>query len=391
MGRIRTVKPELIQQPWFATLTDAAARTYYGLLSVVDDAGRCAADPAFIAGQIFWGRQRTAGAIGRQLAELERANIIQKYTISGSEYLQILGWHEKGSPVYQQINKPQGEKFPAPESTDDRPSSGRETGPDPIRSDPIRNEPKDLSPAGARAIPPAPPPHTTPSDGGQLGSGKPGPRETQQEAATSGQSSRSAVGNVAEPQIGPTPDRSDRPPSVGDYDHQDPSARGRLADLTYRRVSDARVAIAAELRLPAPLPFPLIAPSSRAGSFRQLLDRVREEGTAAPLVCGRVVDNLIAQAREERSVEWLAEKAFGEGPWRTAREWMPGAAARRRGPQRGDLQPPPRKPDPSPPVVTVSLEERSAAAAELARARAELFGAGPRREEPDPPNRGAEP
>lgn len=161
MGRIRSVKPELQQQPWFATLTDAAARTYYGLLGVVDDYGRCAADPLFVAGQIFWGQQRSAIAIGRQLAELERAGVIRRYRARGGEYLEILGWFDKGGPLYQHINKPQGERFPAPESDDDRPAAGPQdgpaNGPDPIRSDrdPIRS---DQDPPPAYAIPPSPEP-----------------------------------------------------------------------------------------------------------------------------------------------------------------------------------------------------------------------------------------
>lgn len=157
MGRIRTVKPELHQQPWFATLTDAAARTYYGLLGVVDDCGRCPADSLFIGGQIFWGQSRSAAAIGRQLAELERAGILRRYRSRGGEYLEILGWRDKGSPLYQHINKPQGERFPAPESDYDRPQNRPENGTDPIRSgsDPIRSG-SELSPAPA--IPPDPVP-----------------------------------------------------------------------------------------------------------------------------------------------------------------------------------------------------------------------------------------
>lgn len=236
-----------------------------------------------------------------------------------------------------------------------------------------------LSLAGAREPQPAAPPvvpATIPPDGGKLGRGQPEPRATQQETATPGQRACAAVGNVAEPQIGPTPDRSDRPPSGGSYDDQDARARGRLAEATYRRVSDARIAIAADLKLPAPLPFPPLGPSSRAGSFRDLLDRVREEGAAAPLVCDRIVSNLVAQAREERSVEWLAEKTFGEAPWRTAREWMPGAAARRRGPAKGDPLPPapPRRRDPQPAPIVVADDERAAVAQMAAELSARLTG-----------------
>lgn len=138
------------------------------------------------------------------------------------------------------------------------------------------------------------------------------------------------------------------------YNPDDPRSRGRLAEATYRRVSDARVAIAAELKLPEQLPFPAVTPSSRAGSFRDLLDRMREEGALAAVVCDRVVENLIAQAREERSIEWLAEKAFSEGGWRTARGWMP-AASRPAKPARpgAPAAAPSRKPDPGPAAVVL--------------------------------------
>jgi hypothetical protein len=197
---------------------------------------------------------------------------------------------------------------------------------------------------------------------------------------------------------------SPAPTPVGYDPVRDPMAIGRLAEATYRRVSDALIRVSAELKLPAPLPFPAINPGSSERT-RDARDRVREEGADAPAVCDRVVANLIAQAREERSVEWLAEKAFTPGGWRTARAWMPGAAARRRGPARGDPlppAPPPKRPEPPPPDPVLSPEDRAellaladrlvanpdaAAAAELARGRspahiatAELvrrFGEGP--------------
>jgi hypothetical protein len=198
--------------------------------------------------------------------------------------------------------------------------------------------------------------------------------------------------------------RSPAPAPVGYDPVRDPMAIGRLAEATYRRVSDALIRVSAELKLPAPLPFPAINPGSSERT-RDARDRVREEGADAPAVCDRIVANLIAQAREERSVEWLAEKAFTPGGWRTARAWMPGAAARRRGPARGDPlppAPPPKRPEPPPPDPVLSPEDRAellaladrlvanpdaAAAAELARGRspahiatAELvrrFGEGP--------------
>lgn len=269
-----------------------------------------------------------------------------------------------GSSVIQRpTSDPTSVTSDSPASTSNPPASGFRI-PDP--------EKISLS---ACAIPP------TPVHGGEPGTRQPGPRATQQGAATPGQGATAqgagpAAGNVAEPQIGPTSNRAGHPPSTGTFSPDDPRARGRLAEATYRRVSDALVAIAAELKLPPPLPFPAITPGSHPQSLRELQDRVREEGAAAPLVCDRVVANLIAQAREERSVEWLAEKAFSSRPWAAARQWTPGAAARRRGPARGDPLPP--APAPKRPERTAAPIKRTAEEiAELA-AMADLAAEDPR-------------
>jgi len=343
VGRIRSVKPELPQQPWFATLTDAAARTYYGLLSVVDDCGRCPADPLFIGGQIFWGRQRPAAAITRQLTELERAGIILRYRARGGEYLEIVGWSSKGGPLYQQINKEPDERFPAPESFMTSPETGPEG-----KGREGKGRDRESSPARDSAVPASvasPVPIVSP------------PTPPREDIARTQPIAKPATA----PPIATQP---------AGYDPvRDPMAIGRLAEAIYRRVSDALLQIAAELKLPTPLPFPAINPGSSERT-RDARDRVREEGADAPAVCDRVVANLIAQAREERSVEWLAEKAFTAGGWRTARAWMPGAAARRRGPARGDPlppAPPPPRPVPPPPDQPLSPEDRAEILALAAR------------------------
>lgn len=97
------------------------------------------------------------------------------------------------------------------------------------------------------------------------------------------------------------------------------------ARLTWQTISAARVQIAAEFQLTNIIPMPdrFGMPSEPRGC-RDLRDRIREEGANAEAVCKHIVANLIAQAREERSVEWLSEKAFTAGGWQTARNWTPG-------------------------------------------------------------------
>jgi hypothetical protein len=147
-------------------------------------------------------------------------------------------------------------------------------------------------------------------------------------------------------------------PPTPAYDPDSPRDRGQLAEATYRRVSDARIALAAELKLPAQIQFPAITPSSNPKGFVELRDRVREEGGAAPTVCELVVGNLIAQARASKSIDWLSLKSFSSGAWAHAREWVPKFAATAT-PARSR-----RKPDPPLQVSTLTPEELLAMAAE---------------------------
>lgn len=102
-----------------------------------------------------------------------------------------------------------------------------------------------------------------------------------------------------------------------------------ISRQTWAEVSAARVQVAAELGIPDVMPLPdrYGWPSEPRGC-RELRDRVREEGDHAAAVCERVVKNLLAQAREEKSIEWLSEKAFTPGGWTWARNWLPGQAGR---------------------------------------------------------------
>lgn len=344
-----------------------------------------------------------AAMVEVDLAEQSRAGVRIRGAAERIRYLTQaadagrLGGLKSGETRRSSARVNRGDPSPTLQGSGKPPDPVPDAVPDPV----VVPDPEKISPS-ARAIPP------TPAHGGQRGTRQPGPRATQQGAATPGQGATAqgavpVAGNVAKPQTSPTPDRADPPPNTGTFNPDDARARGRLAEATYRRVSDALVAIAAELKLPPPLPFPAITPSSPAASLRDCQDRVREEGAAAPVVCDRVVANLIAQAREERSVDWLAEKSFTSGGWRTARAWMPGAAARRRGPQRGDPLPPapaPKRPERAAAPIKrtpeelaelaamadLAAEDPRAAVAELAAKLNATARAPPRSATQDPPD-----
>lgn len=142
MGRIRTVKPELIASAKFAGLSDAAARLYYGLLGLVDDEGHCPGGVAFLAGNVFHGKSRSLAAIGKILAELEAARFVVRYEVEEQTYLEIPtfrgaarnappGFEAKETHLTQFIQKPQKPHFPLPSWFGYRNGSGSGSTTDP--------------------------------------------------------------------------------------------------------------------------------------------------------------------------------------------------------------------------------------------------------------------
>ena len=142
-------------------------------------------------------------------------------------------------------------------------------------------------------------------------------------------------------------------------------AKGHLAEATWQRLSELRESHATKLRLSGVLPFPVVHPGNQPRGFRELLERIREEGERAHDVCDHVLRVLDDQARDTKSIEWLDEKAFLAGPWNKARSTplskrKPPAAA---------------QPSDPLPVSTLTPEERIALANE---SRAQLYGSNAR-------------
>lgn len=118
-GRIRSIKPELREHAAFAALTDGAARLFIMAFTLADDTGRCPAGPRFLAGAVFFGRQRSERLVASYLAELADAKLVTLYESDGP-HLEIVGWREKGSVVHQRIEKPQPARYPAPKAIGSR-------------------------------------------------------------------------------------------------------------------------------------------------------------------------------------------------------------------------------------------------------------------------------
>lgn len=119
-GRIRSIKPEMLEDVRTAELSDGAFRLFIGSLLLADDEGRLRADVRYLAGQIFWGTPEGSTCTREQVASARRAlveaSIMVLYTVRGQEYA-LLRTFKK----HQKIDRPSGPKCPGPDEADATP------------------------------------------------------------------------------------------------------------------------------------------------------------------------------------------------------------------------------------------------------------------------------
>lgn len=157
-GRIRTIKPELLEDERVAHLSHAAFRLFIGLILEADDYGNFRANPDQLRGSIFWGcapdvvgAPTDVDALLVELARLEEdgsPGLIALYRAKGQRYGHLSGWAK-----HQRVHHPGLPRVPGPKDGETidvsakpgvPPETSRESPeplrPDPIRSDPIRSD-----------------------------------------------------------------------------------------------------------------------------------------------------------------------------------------------------------------------------------------------------------
>jgi hypothetical protein len=92
-GRIRTIKPELMEDANTAGLSHAAFRLFVGMILLADDHGNLRAAPRWLEGQVFhgWELGDLDGNIAGLLAEIGR-RLVTFYTVDGQPYAHLNGW-----------------------------------------------------------------------------------------------------------------------------------------------------------------------------------------------------------------------------------------------------------------------------------------------------------
>nr|WSX75870.1 hypothetical protein OH826_19645 [Streptomyces sp. NBC_00899] len=110
MARIRTIKPEAWDSEDLASVPVTAMLTFFGLLTLADDAGRFRAHPAIIHGRLWALRpEHTPVHVAADLEQLAAAGLICQYTgCDGRTYLHIVTWAK-----HQKIDRATPSRLPA--------------------------------------------------------------------------------------------------------------------------------------------------------------------------------------------------------------------------------------------------------------------------------------
>jgi hypothetical protein len=91
--RIRTLKPEILEDEKIAMLSDSAFRLFTSMVVLSDDWGNVRADVRWLQGQVWWAHEQRPNIL-LALIELCRAPLISVYGVRGGTYAHLLGWEK---------------------------------------------------------------------------------------------------------------------------------------------------------------------------------------------------------------------------------------------------------------------------------------------------------
>jgi hypothetical protein len=109
MPRIRTIQPHFSRSPSMREVSHEARLLFVLLWTIVDDSGRCHAEPDMLAEVLYPQESDVPSHIQLWLDELEREGCIERYEYEDIDYLHIVHWTK-----HQVICHPTRSYLPAP-------------------------------------------------------------------------------------------------------------------------------------------------------------------------------------------------------------------------------------------------------------------------------------
>lgn len=114
-GRIRSVKPELLEDERVAQLSHAAFRLFVGSILLADDHGNLRWVTRWLQGQVFWGHaEMTADEVEEAQRELIGSDpgkgLLAAYEVNDQWYAHVVGWEK-----HQKVDHPGKPRVPTPD------------------------------------------------------------------------------------------------------------------------------------------------------------------------------------------------------------------------------------------------------------------------------------
>ena len=109
-GRIRTIKPEILEDEVVASLSDEAWRMWVASWALADDHGNVRASVKYLAALIW---QDTNRDVSGALAELIRTKRFEPYAVNGSRFIHIRNWDK-----HQRVDNAGKPRVPTPTQDD---------------------------------------------------------------------------------------------------------------------------------------------------------------------------------------------------------------------------------------------------------------------------------
>ena len=110
--RIRTLKPEILEDEKTAPLSDTAFRLFTSLVILSDDWGNVRCDVRLLQAQVWWAHETKPNVLSA-LIELCRATLIEVYAVRGGTYAHLRGWEK-----HQRIDNAGKNRVPKPDDAD---------------------------------------------------------------------------------------------------------------------------------------------------------------------------------------------------------------------------------------------------------------------------------
>lgn len=261
-GRIRSIKPEILDDEKTASLSHLDWRLFVSTWLLADDQGNLRGEASYVHGATLWASGESPETVARSLTRLAGSGLLTMYRHRGQTYAHITNWDR-----HQKVSHPGKPRMPGP---NDEGSELLAYPPETLRR--LSREPSGDPPETLATDHRSPTPITDPERD---------PR------------ARAIPGVPA-----PAPVHVQAPDETTER-------RRLLGDRVLQRLNEIRAAIA-----PDAMPLPL-----QGQERRELMFRIREAGDEAEVRCEHYLAFVEAEARATRSVDFVGRNSLTEDGW----------------------------------------------------------------------------